>query len=181
MTYVHRMIERGIQEGIRKARREAELTRQENELKGKLQIIQGFLGRAVPWATIEAATGIDEAAFGRLKQQFDEALAVDHGDVDRADDDAGPLGSATVSAAAALVIDLPSDLPTPDVCATPKGEIDLTWFVPGGTVSLSIGPDGRDIVLTATLDDGREYSGREPWRGNIPATMKCCLRDICIE
>ena len=32
MTYVHRMIERGIQEGIRKARREAELTRRENEL-----------------------------------------------------------------------------------------------------------------------------------------------------
>lgn len=115
-----------------------------------------------------------------VKQEI-EALAADHDDDDRAGDDAGALGSATVAAATALVNDLPSDLPRPDVCATPKGEIDLTWFVRGGTVSLSIGPDGNDIVLTATLDDGREYSGYEPWRGNIPATMECCLRDICIE
>lgn len=115
-----------------------------------------------------------------VKQEI-EALAADHDDDDRAGDDAGALGSATVAAATALVNDLPSDLPRPDVCATPKGEIDLTWFVRGGIVSLSIGPDGNDIVLTATLDDGKEYSGYEPWRGNIPATMECCLRDICIE
>lgn len=115
-----------------------------------------------------------------VKQEI-EALAADHGDVDRAGDDAGTPGSASMAAATALVNDLPSDLPRPDVCATPKGEIDLTWFVSGGTVSLSIGPDGSDVVLTATLDDGREYSGYEPWRGDIPATMKCCLRDICIE
>ena len=38
--------------------------RQEGELKGKVQIIQGLLGRDVPWSTIEAATGIDEANSG---------------------------------------------------------------------------------------------------------------------
>ena len=109
-----------------------------------------------------------------------EDLTVDHGDLDRVGADAPP-SAATVTAAAALTDDLPLGIPRPDVCATPKGEVDLTWFVPGGTVSLSVGPDGNDVVLTAMLDDGREYSGCEPWSGRIPETMKCCLRALCVE
>ena len=94
-------------------------------------------------------------------------------------DGAEAPSAATVAAASAVADDLPLGIPMPDICETPRGDIDLTWFVSGGTVSLSIGPDGSDIVLTATLDDGREYSGCEPWSGNIPATMKCCLSDLC--
>ena len=48
----------------------------EGELRGKVLTIEGFLGRDVPWSTIEAATGIDEATFRRLKHQFE---AVDDG------------------------------------------------------------------------------------------------------
>ncbi len=101
-----------------------------------------------------------------------------HGDDDS---DAEAPSAATVAAASAVADDLPSGIPRPDICETPNGDIDLTWFVSGGTVSLSIGPDGSDIVLTATLDDGREYSGSEPWSGNIPATMKRCLSDLCTQ
>ena len=61
MNYVQQMVNEGWQKG-----------RQEGELRGQLQTIQGFLERAVPWSTIEAATGIDEAAFRRLKQQLDD-------------------------------------------------------------------------------------------------------------
>ena len=43
----------------------------EGELKGRIRTIEAFLGRAVPWSTIEAATGIDEAAFRKLKQHVD--------------------------------------------------------------------------------------------------------------
>ena len=45
------------------------------EQASRLQAAQGLLGRDVPWSTIEAATGIDEAAFRRLKQQFDDTTA----------------------------------------------------------------------------------------------------------
>ena len=62
---VERMVEEGRQEGELKGRREG-------ELRGRLQAAQGLLGRDVPWSTIEAATGIDEAAFRRLKQQLDD-------------------------------------------------------------------------------------------------------------
>ena len=48
----------------------------EGELRGKVLAIGGFLGRDVPWSTIAAATGIDEATFRRLKHQFE---AVDDG------------------------------------------------------------------------------------------------------
>ena len=81
MTYVHKMIDEGRrearQEGIREGRREGRQEgrregRQEGELRGQVQTIQGFLERDVPWSTIEAATGIDEATFRRLKQQFDD-------------------------------------------------------------------------------------------------------------
>ncbi len=66
-------IREGRQEGRREGIREGEMKgRREGELRGQLQTIQGFLERDVPWSTIEAATGIDEATFWRLKQQFDD-------------------------------------------------------------------------------------------------------------
>ena len=54
----------GRQEGRREGRREGVLMTQ-------VRTIEGLLGRDVPWATIEAATGIDETTFGRLKQQLE--------------------------------------------------------------------------------------------------------------
>ena len=45
--------------------------RQEGVLITQVRTIDGLLGRDVPWATIEAATGIDQATFGRLKQQLE--------------------------------------------------------------------------------------------------------------
>ena len=47
--------------------------RQEGELRGKVLTIEAFLERDVPWATIEAATGIDQATFHRLKHQLEAA------------------------------------------------------------------------------------------------------------
>ena len=62
------------QEARQKARQEArQKARREGELRGRVLIIEGFLGRDVPWSTIEAATGIDEAAFRRLKHQVEAA------------------------------------------------------------------------------------------------------------
>ena len=82
MTYVHQMIEEGIREGVREgiregianrpARKARQEGRQEGEMRGQLQTIQRFLERDVPWSIIEAATGIDEATFRRLKQQLDD-------------------------------------------------------------------------------------------------------------
>ena len=56
----------GRQEGRQEGRREG-------ELRGKVQTIEGFVARDVPWPIIEAATGIDEATFDRLKHQLDAA------------------------------------------------------------------------------------------------------------
>ena len=47
--------------------------RREGELRGKVQTIDGLVRRDVPWSVIEAATGIDEATFDRLKHQLDAA------------------------------------------------------------------------------------------------------------
>ena len=63
MNYVEEMIERGRREGRRTGRREG-------ELKGRVQAIEGFVARDIPWSTIEAATGIDEATFRRLRQRI---------------------------------------------------------------------------------------------------------------
>ena len=56
MNYVEEMIERGRRKG-----------RQE----GQVRTIEGFVARDIPWSTIEAATGIDEATFRRLRQRID--------------------------------------------------------------------------------------------------------------
>ena len=62
MNYVEEIIEQGRREGELKGRRE-----------GQLQAIEGFVARDVPWSTIEAATGIDEATFQRLRQSLGDA------------------------------------------------------------------------------------------------------------
>ena len=41
-----------------------------------MRTIEGFVARDIPWPTIEAATGIDEAAFQRFRQRVD---AKEHG------------------------------------------------------------------------------------------------------
>jgi hypothetical protein len=78
MNYVEQLIERGRREGLEDGLKEGELKGHreglyEGELKGRIRTIEGFLGRAVPWSIIEAATGIDEAAFRKLKQDLDAA------------------------------------------------------------------------------------------------------------
>ena len=63
-----------IAQEAQKVRQEArQEARREGELRGRVLTIEGFLGRDVPWSTIEAATGIDEAAFRRLKHQVEAA------------------------------------------------------------------------------------------------------------
>ena len=44
--------------------------RKEGELRGKVLTIEALLGRNVPWSTIQAATGIDQATFHRLKHRL---------------------------------------------------------------------------------------------------------------
>ena len=55
--------------GAQRRRSRAE-GRREGELRGKVVTIEGLLGHEVPWSTIEAATGIDEPAFRRLKREL---------------------------------------------------------------------------------------------------------------
>ena len=88
MNYVEQLIERGRREGLQEGRQEGELKGhreglqegelkghreglQEGELKGQIRTIEGFLGRDVPWSTIEAATGLDKAAYRALKRHLD--------------------------------------------------------------------------------------------------------------
>ena len=47
--------------------------RQEGRQEGQLATIEQLVRTGVAWPTIEAATGIDEEAFDRLKQRFDSA------------------------------------------------------------------------------------------------------------
>ena len=67
MNYVEEIIEQGRREGELKGRREG---RREGRQEGQLRAIEGFVARDVPWSTIEAATGIDEATFQRLRQSL---------------------------------------------------------------------------------------------------------------
>ena len=60
----------GRKEGRREGHRQG---RKEGELRGKVLTIEALLGRDVPWSTIQAATGIDQATFHRLKHQLEAA------------------------------------------------------------------------------------------------------------
>ena len=61
-------IQAGRQEGIQEGRQEGI---QEGRQRGQLGTIEKFLQAGVEWSTIEAATGIDAAAFDQLKHQLD--------------------------------------------------------------------------------------------------------------
>ena len=60
MNYVEEMIERGRGEG-----------RQEGRQEGQVRVIEGLVARDVSWSIIEAATGIDEATYRRLRQRIE--------------------------------------------------------------------------------------------------------------
>ena len=68
MNYVEQLIERGRREGRQEGRQEG---RRKGKLEGQIRTIEGFLERDIPWSSIEAATGIDEAAFRKFKRQLD--------------------------------------------------------------------------------------------------------------
>ena len=70
----------GRQEGRQEGRREG-------ELRGKVQTIEGLVGRDVPWSVIEAATGIDQASLRALKRRLEAAST--------ADDDTGTSADGT--------------------------------------------------------------------------------------
>ena len=70
MGKTEKMLEIYAERKEQEARQEG---RQEGELRGKVLTIEGFLGRDVPWSIIEAATGVDQATFGRLKKQLQAA------------------------------------------------------------------------------------------------------------
>ena len=70
MGKTEKMLEMYAERKEQEARQEGELR---GELRGKVLTIEGFLGRDVPWSIIEAATGVDQATFGRLKKQLQAA------------------------------------------------------------------------------------------------------------
>ena len=53
--------------------------RQEGRHEGRLGTIEKFRQAGVEWSTIEAATGMDEATFDRLKHQLDADDGATHG------------------------------------------------------------------------------------------------------
>ena len=63
MNYVEQLIERGRREGRQEGHQEG----REGKLEGQIRTIEGFLERDFSWSSIEAATGIDEAAFRKLQ------------------------------------------------------------------------------------------------------------------
>ena len=74
MNYVEQLIERGRREGRQEGRQEGRKEgRQKGKLEGQIRTIEGFLERDLSWPIIEAATGIDEAAFRKFKRQLDAA------------------------------------------------------------------------------------------------------------
>ena len=52
---------------------------QEGRQEGRLGTIEKFRQAGVEWSTIEAATGVDEATFDRLKHQLDADDGATHG------------------------------------------------------------------------------------------------------
>lgn len=90
------------------------------------------------------------------------------------DEGALALSSKTVSIAGDLADLIPLKAPRPDVDATPHGEIDFDWTIePGLGVTISVGPEG-DIAFAGTFR-GAELSGKEPWTGELPGFVECCL------
>ena len=82
MNYVEELIEQGRQQGRQEGHREG---RREGELTGQVRVIEGFVARHTPWSAIEAATGIDEATFRRLRQRIENP-----DDADDSDDGTAP-------------------------------------------------------------------------------------------
>lgn len=94
-------------------------------------------------------------------------------------DDEDPVDPKTAEVAAELVALFPATDTTPDVSASPRGEIDFDWSI-SGDVTLIVSvcrPPRHDIVFVAIVE-GAEVRGREPWEGTLPKLVNCCFEKM---
>ena len=94
-------------------------------------------------------------------------------------DGAVPLAAGTAATAKDLVRCFPPFDVSPEVSASPRGEIDFDWDIERN-VSLIIcvcGPPRHDIVFLAE-NEGSEIRGREPWKGELPRWVGCCFEHL---
>lgn len=105
------------------------------------------------------------------------AAAAEGGEENWDGEGARAVSGMTADIARELARLLPSDVPKPDVCATPHGEIDFDWTIERGLgLTISVGPEG-DIAF-AGIFHGAKLSGTEPWKSVLPGFVECCLERL---
>lgn len=83
----------------------------------------------------------------------------------------------TVVIAQKLVDRFPSYVASPDVSATPHGEVDFDW-VPSKDVMLTVSIGPSKEVAFAGLFHGTRLNGSEPWNGILPQFVECCFERL---
>lgn len=83
----------------------------------------------------------------------------------------------TIQIAVQMINGFPHNISSPDIEATPHGEVDFDWTTNAGAMlTISVGPDGE--IATALSLDGSRLRGSEPWSGSVPPFARFCRRQF---
>lgn len=84
------------------------------------------------------------------------------------------LDMETVEVAMKLVDRFPPYTAKPEVAATPHGEVDFDWVIDKETMlTVSVSPS-KEIAFAGLFQETK-LNGSEPWTGNLPHFVDCCL------
>ena len=103
---------------------------------------------------------------------------LDHaGEDDWDGEGAQAISPETVDVAEGLANSLPAGIDKPMISATPHGEVDFDWSLSRDVMlTVSVGPSG-DVVFAGLFDE-TELNGKEPWKGDLPQFIICCLERL---
>ena len=93
---------------------------------------------------------------------------------------AEPIGEVTYQNAKYFLELFPDDIPTPDICPEPSGDIGFEWRKRKGRTFI-VGVDKEKTLSYAGLYDGEEVTGTESLGDNIPDKIIDLIKRVYIE
>ena len=94
-------------------------------------------------------------------------------------EEADAVSRATIDAAKGFVTVFPRMGKLPDVSATPQGEVYFEWVIAKDRMlTILVEPEPEHEIIFAALIGDERASGRQPWSGRLPTTLKCWFHNL---
>ena len=144
--------------------------------KGLVEIRQGI--KSIRIAAVSDRLQSTESTIEKLLEMIDQ-LQESSGNPNWDHEGADPVLPDTCDVARRFAKLLPFYDTIPEVHATAFGEINFSWSIDRDKrFSVGIGSPPKHDIAFALLAGNARWNGSEPWDGQLPTVIRCCLERL---